>query len=60
MFPKVYTGGHVTHPAVEIVRAKEVLIDAGDTPTYADGEYIGRKPMTVKIAPQTLNVFVSQ
>jgi len=60
MFPKVYTGGHVTHPAVEIVRAKEVVIDAGDTPTYADGEYIGRKPMTVRIAPQTLNVFVSQ
>jgi diacylglycerol kinase (ATP) len=60
MFPKVYTGGHVTHPAVEIVRAKEVLIDAGDTPTYADGEYIGRKPMTVKIAPQSLNVFVGQ
>ena len=59
MFPKVYTGGHVNHPAVEIVRAKEVSIDAGDTPTYADGEYIGRKPMKVKIAPLCLNIFVA-
>ncbi|MEY4348989.1 MAG: hypothetical protein RL719_286 [Actinomycetota bacterium] len=60
MFPKVYTGGHVTHPAVEIVRAKNLSINAGNVPTFADGEYVGNKPVTIKIAPQTLNVFVGQ
>ena len=60
MFPKVYTGGHVTHPAVEIVRAKQLSINAGNVPTFADGEYVGSKPVTIKVAPQTLNVFVSQ
>jgi diacylglycerol kinase (ATP) len=60
MFPKVYTGGHVTHPAVEIVRAKHLSINAGNVPTFADGEYVGSKPVTIKVAPQTLNVFVSQ
>ena len=58
MFPKVYTGGHVTHPAVEIVRAKAVALNAGNVPTFADGEYVGNKPMTIKVAPLTLNVFV--
>lgn len=60
MFPKVYTGGHVTHPAVEIVRAKNLSINAGNVPTFADGEYVGSKPVNIKVAPQTLNVFVSQ
>jgi diacylglycerol kinase family enzyme len=50
----------VTHPAVEIVRAKEVSLNAGNIPTFADGEYVGNKPMKIKVAPLSLNVFVAQ
>ena len=60
LFPTVYTGAHVTHPAVEIVRAKEVSLNAGNIPTFADGEYVGNKPIQIKVAPRALNVFVGQ
>ncbi len=58
MFPKVYTGGHVTHPAVEIVRAKSIFLDAGKIPTFADGEYVGNKPMQIDVVPSAIKVFV--
>ena len=59
MFPKVYTGGHVTHPAVEIVRTKIVRLDAGNIPTYADGEYVGKRPLQIEIAPNAIKIFVA-
>lgn len=59
MFPKVYTGGHVGHPAVEIVRTRSLSLDAGDVPTYADGEYVGRRPMQIEIAPNAIKIFVA-
>jgi diacylglycerol kinase (ATP) len=59
MFPKVYTGAHVTHPAVEILRTKSLSLDAGSIPTFADGEYVGNKPMEISIAPRAVSVFVA-
>jgi diacylglycerol kinase (ATP) len=59
MFPKVYTGGHVTHPAVEIVRTKSVSLDAGNIPTYADGEFVGKRPLQIEIAPNAIKIFVA-
>lgn len=60
MFPKVYTGGHVTHPAVEIVRAKKILLDSGTVPNFADGEFVGTGSTQVRIAPRAVTVFVGQ
>lgn len=57
IFPKVYTGEHVTHPAVEIVRAKSVTLDSGDLPAYADGEAVGTSPLTASVVPGALQVF---
>jgi diacylglycerol kinase (ATP) len=56
IFPKVYTGGHVTHPAVEFVAADEIRLDAGDMPAYADGEFVGISPIATAIAPGALRV----
>lgn len=56
IFPKVYTGGHVAHPAVEFVEASHVVLDAGDMPAYADGEYVGQSPIDVSIAPASMLV----
>ena len=56
VFPKVFTGTHVTHPAVEIVRVTDVTLISEGVPVYADGEPAGQLPMTVSIAPKALRV----
>lgn len=57
VFPKVYTGGHVTHPAVEFVRAKSVKLSSGNMPVYSDGEARGHSPLTATVVPGALSVF---
>jgi diacylglycerol kinase (ATP) len=57
LFPKVYSGGHVGHPAVEFVSAKQVTLSAKGVPAYADGEYVGETPLTVTVLPGALTVF---
>ncbi len=53
VFPRVYAGTHVTHPAVVIRRARSVEIDA-DAIAYADGERQGTLPTRVTIAQNAL------
>lgn len=60
VFPKVFTGEHVTHPAVEIVRATDVTLISAGVPVYADGEPAGMLPMTVSIAPKSLKVLAAK
>jgi diacylglycerol kinase (ATP) len=57
VFPKVYTGRHVTHPAVEFVRAKSVKLSSGNMPVYSDGEARGHSPLTATVVPGALSVF---
>jgi len=57
VFPKVYTGEHVSHPAVEIIRAKKVRLEADGMPAYSDGEFVGHAPITVEVAAKALLVF---
>jgi diacylglycerol kinase (ATP) len=56
IFPSVYTGGHVTHPAVEIVRVKNVEIDSGKTPAFADGEPAGHSPLKISVVAAGLQI----
>lgn len=57
IFPKVFTGTHVTHPKVEIVRGKSFKLDSGPMPVYAEGEEVGIGPVTATVAPASLLVF---
>jgi diacylglycerol kinase (ATP) len=57
VFPKVYTGRHVTHPAVDFVRAKSVKLSSGNMPVYSDGESRGHSPLTATVVPGALSVF---
>jgi diacylglycerol kinase (ATP) len=57
VFPKVYTGRHVTHPAVEFVRAKSVKLSSGNMPVYSDGEARGHSPISATVVPGALSVF---
>jgi diacylglycerol kinase (ATP) len=61
-FPKVFSGRHVEHPAVETFTAARVRLElADDGPPielYADGERVGVLPMEVEALPQALDVIV--
>ena len=58
-FPKVFSGKHVTHPSVQMLRGKEIEISA-DQPfeVYGDGERFGRLPATFTVVPGALSVVV--
>lgn len=53
VFPRVFKGTHVTHPAVEIVRSTSVKISA-DAVAYADGERIGPLPISAQCIPKAM------
>jgi diacylglycerol kinase (ATP) len=58
-FPKVFSGRHVTHPAVTMLRGKVIEISA-ERPfdVYGDGERLGSLPATFSVQPGALDVVV--
>jgi diacylglycerol kinase (ATP) len=56
VFPRVYRGTHVNHPAVTIRRAKVVSLAATGVVAYADGERLARLPLTCEVVPGALHV----
>ena len=53
VFPRVFKGTHITHPAVEIVRSKSVKITS-EAVAYADGERLGQLPVSAQCMPGAL------
>jgi diacylglycerol kinase (ATP) len=47
VFPKVYSGSHISHPKVKILRSRRVTLVA-DAIAYADGERIGSAPISAE------------
>ncbi|MEU8433148.1 diacylglycerol kinase [Streptomyces sp. NPDC029216] len=56
VFPQVYKGTHLTHPAVTVHRAAKVVLEAPDLTAYADGEPLGPLPVTAECAPGALRL----
>jgi len=56
VFPKVFAGKHLGHPAVEIRRVRKVRLEAKGVVAYADGERVGRLPVEVQVVPGGLRV----
>lgn len=61
IFPGIYRGRHVRHPAVTITQARTVIIEAasaGAVPplAYADGEPVGPVPLRAEIHPGVLHL----
>ena len=58
-FPKIYRGRHVSHAKVEIVRGREVRVDAPTPlPIVLDGEQPGTTPVRFELVPAALRVRV--
>jgi diacylglycerol kinase (ATP) len=56
-FPSVFRGTHVNHPAVTMLRAMEVSIEADRAfGVLGDGELLGRLPATFRVEPAALSV----
>lgn len=56
LFPRVFSGKHVSEPEVEITRVRSVTIVAADVVAYADGERVGPLPVEVEIVPGALRI----
>ena len=56
---RAFDGSHVTHPALQFLRGREVEIDA-DRPfeVYADGDPIADLPVRIRVAERVLRVMV--
>ena len=55
--PGLYRGRHVSHPAVELVRATSVQLDGErGTLVHLDGEPFGGLPLRIEIEPLALSV----
>jgi diacylglycerol kinase (ATP) len=59
VFPRVFAGTHVRHPAVEVLRARRVRLEAPGIVAFADGERIGPLPLDCEVVPGALRVLVS-
>ncbi len=58
VFPRVFNGSHVRHPAVEIVRGSRVRVEAPGLVVEADGEEVGPLPADLQVRPAELTVLV--
>lgn len=58
VFHTVFRGGHISHPAVQVLRGRRVRLEAPGVTTYADGERYQGLPLTCEVVPGALRVMV--
>jgi YegS/Rv2252/BmrU family lipid kinase len=57
--PKLYKGGHISHPKVEVVRSARVRVEGAEPlPIELDGEQVGTTPAAFEVVPGALRVRV--
>jgi len=55
LLPKMFQGEHVPDDSIKEHRVRRVTIDAErPLPLHADGEYLGRTPVTIELLPEAL------
>ncbi|MGL4340604.1 MAG: diacylglycerol/lipid kinase family protein [Rhodoglobus sp.] len=57
IFPKVFTGSHLSDPRVTVHRVRSIRIESDVALVYGDGERIGPAPVEVTVVPGALRVF---
>jgi diacylglycerol kinase (ATP) len=56
LFPRLFKGTHVSDPAVEVHRARTVVLEGAPIAVYADGEPFGHLPLTCEVVAGALTV----
>jgi diacylglycerol kinase (ATP) len=59
IFPKVFSGGHVGHPAVQILRGRRVTLDSPGIRSQADGEDFLPLPLQLDVAAGALTILAT-
>jgi diacylglycerol kinase (ATP) len=55
--PKVYRGTHLPHPKAELLRGKQVTVEAeAPLPVELDGEQPGTTPVRFEVVPRALRL----
>ena len=57
IFPKVFTGKHVPHPKIDIIRGKKVQLSA-DASAFADGEFVSKLPIEITNVTNALKTWL--
>jgi diacylglycerol kinase (ATP) len=60
VFPRVYKGTHLDHPAVTTYRTRSVRLEVPDVTAYADGEPLGALPLTAQVVPGAVRLLVGE
>ncbi|NJP83139.1 sphingosine kinase, partial [Streptomyces sp. AA8] len=56
VFPRVYRGTHLSHPAVTVHRVAKVSLSAPGLTGWADGEPLGPLPLTAETVPEAVRL----
>ncbi|MEW2033967.1 diacylglycerol kinase [Streptomyces roseifaciens] len=56
VFPRVYRGTHLSHPAVTVHRVARVSLSAPGLTGWADGEPLGPLPLTAETVPEAVRL----
>lgn len=56
LYPRVYSGTHVSHPSVQVRRAASLRIECDGIVAYADGERLWPLPLHLDVVPHALHV----
>ena len=59
LYPSVFSGRHVGHPEVQVLRARVVRLNSPGIVGYADGERIEPLPLTCEAVPGALRVLAA-
>jgi len=57
IFPKVFTGKHIPHPKIEIIRGRKIEISANAS-SYADGEFVSKLPIRIENVQNALKTWL--
>jgi diacylglycerol kinase (ATP) len=58
MLPRMHTGTFVRHPAVERLRAHEVVVEGDGLLAFGDGEHVADAPLAIRVAEGALRVLL--
>lgn len=63
LFPRLYRGTHIASPKVDVLQAREVILEPlpgrpAPPPVYADGELLGRLPLRARLRPGALRLLL--
>lgn len=55
--PRLYKGAHTDHPAIDIHRARRVILSSADrVELFGDGEYLQDLPAVIDVAPRAIRI----